>query len=144
MANQATNQEDKLTPEAKAFLDGHLSKIRERIIEAAVQDLGDTSESSSPIEPMLIAEASKKFAPGALVPVDARKVSAIQRVLEPITGLTFVCAVLAVLFGVLGLWADKTNSAGWLDIAKVFAGAVVGSTGAGVVSTAKGSTSRER
>jgi hypothetical protein len=61
---------------------------------------------------------------------------------ENITGLMFVTTLLTVTFGVLGAWglsasADaKTATSGFLDIAKLFAGALVGAAGAAGVSAA--------
>ena len=143
MPESQKTPDGRLSPGVQAFLDDHLAKIRERIIDEALRQGGDSPDRTA-IEPMVIAEATKSFAPGDLVPIGGRRVSTMQRLFEPVTGLTIVCAALAVVFGVLGLWADKANAAGWLDVAKVFAGAVVGSTGAGVVSSVRASTSRSR
>lgn len=41
---------------------------------------------------------------------------------------TLVCAVLCILFGSLGLFGAASTTPGFLDIAKIFAGALVGST----------------
>jgi hypothetical protein len=55
---------------------------------------------------------------------------------ENITGLMLVTAILTVAFGVLGAWgltaptAAKDATSGFLDIAKLFAGALVGAAGA--------------
>jgi len=46
--------------------------------------------------------------------------------------IAWVSAVLAIVFGVLGIFApghEPTQQQGWLDIAKIFAGAVVGAAG---------------
>lgn len=58
---------------------------------------------------------------------------------DNLTGLTVLSAVMALAFGGLGAWgisAGGTTGAatsGFLDIAKLFAGALVGAAGAGVV-----------
>lgn len=149
MQESPNTQHGRLSPGAHAFLDDHLAKIRERIIEEAARQAGGSPDGA--IEPMVVAEAAKSFAPGGLVPLGAKRVSTMQRLLEPVSGLTLVCAVLAIIFGLLGLWANSgagaanaANTSGWLDVAKVFAGAVVGSTGAGVVSSVRALTSQPR
>jgi hypothetical protein len=53
----------------------------------------------------------------------------INRVFSSISGLTIVSAILAIVFGYLG-YRSPANQSGLYDIAKIFAGAVVGSTGA--------------
>jgi hypothetical protein len=138
--------EVQLSDGAKAFLDGHLAKVRERIIEEAAKQ-SDSSIQPLALEPMALADAAKSFAPGDLVPVSSGRTSIWQRLFDPISGMTLVCALLAVVFGVLGLWAQKNAKAdaqSWLDVAKVFAGAVVGSTGAGIVSAKISSSSRTK
>jgi hypothetical protein len=63
-----------------------------------------------------------------------------HRLLSGITGITLVSAILAIAFGVLALvnigLADAQRST-LLDIAKLLAGAIVGSTGAAVAIGAK-------
>ena len=135
----------RLSPGAEAFLDDHLSRIRKNIIEEAERQAGNNS-SSTTIEPMIVAEAAKAFAPGSFVSPNLKRMNTIHRLLEPVSGLTIVCALLAIIFGSLGLWANNgpnaANATGWLDVAKVFAGAVVGSTGAGVVTSVRALTAQ--
>lgn len=57
----------------------------------------------------------------------------LRAIISPISGVTIICAVLAVVFGYLGLRQDGAQN-GFLDIAKIFAGAIVGS---GIVSAQK-------
>ncbi len=76
-------------------------------------------------------EAAKRFAPGVRFPAAFR-----ERILASLSGMTLVSAALALVFGVIGvigvLMGHGASAAPYLDIVKLFAGAVVGSTGAGV------------
>lgn len=76
------------------------------------------------IEPMTIAEAAKHFAPGRDVYEFRHRHSIIPWI------FTFVCAALTILFGILGLYVNEKNAQSWLDISKIFAGAIVGAAGA--------------
>ncbi len=59
-----------------------------------------------------------------------------SRIAESITGVTAISAVLAVVFGTLAL-VRLDDTEGFLDIAKIFAGAIVGSTAASTASRTK-------
>jgi hypothetical protein len=58
---------------------------------------------------------------------------------ENITGLMLVTAILTVAFGILGAWGisnSTTATSGFLDIAKLFAGTLVGAAGAAGIGAA--------
>lgn len=125
-----------LTPVEEQMLDNHLKRIRKLIVEEAVRIAKDrgVQPPQSP-EELDVAEAAKRFAPGKKFPEDALW----QRTKSSLSGITLVSALLAVIFGILGALvnsghlANAGNSTAYFDIAKLFAGAVVGSTGAGAV-----------
>jgi hypothetical protein len=111
----------------REWLDAHMAVVENLIVERAHSQNGDRG-----ITPMDIADAAKVFAPGKSI----SEVKGAWRV-----GFTTWCALLTLAFGFLGLLAGAGklgtapgNAQGWLDIAKVFAGAVVGSSGAEALS----------
>jgi hypothetical protein len=94
-----------------------------------------------------IAEAVSRYAPGVPISTDRRKddISFRRRFGAALTPVTVVSAFLAVVFGGIGLaivlWGGDNGSVqysqGAFDIAKIFAGAIVGSTGASIATNAK-------
>ena len=86
---------------------------------------------------MAVAKAAELYAPGRefMQPKEAAPTPFWSRISESFSGITLVSAALAVIFGVFGYLehGDKDNAQRWLDVAKIFAGAVVGSAGATVV-----------
>jgi len=128
-----------LTPGEELWLKEHLSQIETKIREEAIK-LSDAANRSGMIEPLDVAEAARRYAPGTLLPmqpVGLPPQGFWSRVTESISGITLISALLAFIFGTLGLL--KPNAAqGWLDIAKIFAGAVVGSAGASVAAAVRG------
>ena len=116
------------------WLEAHLLTIQEKIRSQA-QSMAD-SDGRKTIEPRDIAEAAKLYAPGELVPttLSPEPLTFRQRVLSSISGITLISAILAVVFGIIGYFSrgEAQITAGAWDIAKIFAGAVVGSTGATV------------
>lgn len=108
------------------WLDNHLELIRQLITQEAFRTAGER-ELQSP-NGLDVAEAAKRFAPGAKFPDEP---SFSERIKSSLSGITLVSALLAVVFGVLGV-LQQQNQAAYFDIVKLFAGAIVGSTGAGV------------
>jgi hypothetical protein len=57
-----------------------------------------------------------------------------RMILSSITGVTIISGILAIVFGLIGYFVgirgDVTSVQGFIDVAQIFAGAVVGSTGA--------------
>lgn len=139
-----------LSPGSKAWLDDHLAMIRKKIVDEAFRSTQSSSATEGDegpilIDPALIPEAAKKFAPGGIVPPYRTfgYVPFWSRMAESISGITVVSAILALGFGFLG-FKDSTKKDSWLDISKIFAGAIVGSAGVAVSSSIrKKSTSSE-
>ena len=124
------SEEGYLSPGAKAWLEDHLLYIKSKIIEEA-QKVAKESRGEDTIQPLDVAEAAKLYAPGRQVTAQ-KETSFWHRVGDSITGITLVSAILAIVFGLLGYFTASQE--GWLDIAKIFAGAVVGSAGAAMTS----------
>ena len=111
--------------------------MRNKIVEEAVALAAQDSRQT--VEPRDIAEATKTFAPGVEVSQLSRSATKVDpaasrrtfwlEILSWTPSITTVSALLAVVFGVIG-WQAKDSSA--FDIAKVFAGAIVGAAGATV------------
>jgi hypothetical protein len=133
---RSPSESSPLTRVEEEMLDNHLNRIRRLIVDEAVRIARDRGvQPPQPPEELDVAEAAKRFAPGKKVPEDALW----QRTKNSLSGITMVSALLAVVFGILGALvnyghlANAGNSTAYFDIAKLFAGAVVGSTGAGAV-----------
>jgi hypothetical protein len=125
-----------------AWLTAHLHVIEEKI-RGQAKALAD-AEGRDKIEPRDISAASMRYAPGDPFPdkQPADSLSFTQRILLSISGVTLMSGLLAIVFGLIGAWQTRENNpqmaAGAFDIAKIFAGAIVGSTGAAIASTVKG------
>ena len=127
-----------LDPVNEKFLDTHLQRIRKLIVDEAWRIAKDRSVQDP--EGMDVAEAARKFAPGIKFPAEP---SLWERTKGSLSGVTVVSAALAVVFGFLGVWvagghlAEAGSYNAYFDIAKLFAGAIVGSTGAGIMRGAR-------
>jgi hypothetical protein len=123
-----------LTLGSEQWLEEHMAVIRRDIVDQAEMLANEEgSGGSHPIEPRFVAEAAKAYAPGTRLPHPEAH-PALRRLVSGVTGITVMSALLAVIFGALALFkVDAQNTTGFLDIAKLLAGAVVGSTGASVV-----------
>lgn len=124
-------QPPSLTQGSSVWLSEHLQRVQEKIVEQAGK-LAERDNRTN-IEPRDVAEAVKTFAPGIAVPGMAPEpltgLSLIHAIVSWAPSITTVSALLAVVFGIIG-WQAKDSSA--FDIAKVFAGAIVGAAGATV------------
>jgi hypothetical protein len=113
------------------FLTEQLATVKERILREAAQKA--TKENRKVVELNDIASAYSKYVEGAPAIPQRSSIQVIplfiERVFSSVSALTIVSAFLAVAFGYLGYKAT-THQEGLYDIAKIFAGAVVGSTGA--------------
>jgi hypothetical protein len=82
-----------------------------------------------------------EYAPGDPYPVNLPWWS---RVLESISGVTLLSAILAVAFGFIGLYLTtkgaQGTATGYFDTMKLFAGAIVGSAGASLTGVARGAS----
>ena len=115
----------KFTPGSALWLSEHLDEVRTKIVERAL-NLAAQSDSST-VRPAELAKAASYFAPGT--PVRGSGWFA-DKILASLSGVTVVAAVLAIIFGWLGVYTDQ---AVYFDIVKLFAGTVLGSAGAAVV-----------
>lgn len=113
-------------------------------IEAKIRKRADAMADSEkrPVEPRDIASAAMLYAPGLLYPDKKTELDIpfFRRTALSITGVTLISGLLAITFGLIGYFAAKGDQAiasGAWDIAKIFAGAVVGSTGSTVATTLK-------
>lgn len=133
----ASGSPDILSQAEQAWLDEHLKAIEQKIKDAA-REIAQANGRTNEITPMDVSEATRLYAPGDRVITSRREISWGGRILDSISGVTLISGLLAVAFGVIGFLATGSSpgspSPGWIDIAKIFAGAVVGSTGAGVAS----------
>jgi hypothetical protein len=132
------NGQPPLSQGTTAWLSDHLASIEAKIIDEARKLI-----TNGATEQMAVAEAARRYAPGDQFPEnrDPKPTPFWSRIAESISGITLVTAVLAIIFGVLGLLdihGDKESAQRWIDVAKIFAGAVVGSAGVSAVSSAKG------
>ena len=151
-------------PTLPPFLDeaisDHLARLRRTIVhraeELALQDVRRSSWSDAPgtddaleISPIQCLRAIEEIAPGTLDPSSATaKVNFWEAFLESVSPVTLICAILTIAFASFGLiiihkeGKGDINPTAYLDIAKIFAGAIVGSASAAMVHTAKRSRAR--
>ena len=128
---------DGTTEPLSKLLQSELSRVEERIRQDA-QTLAEARERG---EPNLqdVAEAYSQHVLGTAALEG--QASLRDRVVSSISGITLVSAILAIIFGLLGYFATTGNAdadaRGLYDIAKIFAGAVVGSTGAAAAVSGK-------
>lgn len=114
-----------LSSGGRNWLSEHLNSLELKIKDEA-RNIA-TNEGRETIEPKDISRAALKYAPGIQYP---DVLSFREKILSSISGVTIVSAILVVVFGIMGVWRNDPN---YLDIVKIFAGAIVGSTGTGVV-----------
>ena len=110
------------------WLNDHLERIRKLITDEAVR--AANFRGADHAEGLDVAMAAKTYAPGDKFRDEPKF---FERIGASLSGITLVSALLAVVFGFIG-WLRPTDAA-YFDIVKLFAGAVVGSTGAGVALT---------
>ena len=118
----------------KLWLQEHLDEIKKKIEARAEKIISGDGLS----EQMAVAKAAGEFAPGHefIQPKEPPPIPFWSRISESFSGITLVSAALVVIFGLLGFYDHSAPDSAqrWLDIAKIFAGAVVGSAGASVIS----------
>lgn len=130
-----------LSKNLNASLDDHLAKLKEQIADrayalaSASTDSPVTSEGEGVhVDLSILAKAIDEVTKGRFTPLEHR-----TRFFDLFPPFTCVCALLCLAFATLGLLplvATDSNVAakvggqasGFLDIAKIFAGAIVGST----------------
>lgn len=125
-----------LHPGQRSWLIEHVELLVEDIVKEAQKE---AQKRGGELRPTDISEATKLYAPGA--PVREGEPSWWQRIASSISGVTLISGLLALAFGVIGAYLlhknGGTSAPGYFDIAKVFAGAVAGSTGVSVASGLK-------
>ena len=136
--NVSTQSEDsQLIDASEAWLNEHFKFIRRKILNRACelqeQDI-ERSLSDRSLEVKYVSLAAMEYAPGDPF---ARVVTFKERIYSSISGITVISALLVAFFGILGVVAlmgfqgiKTENAAGFFDVVKIFAGAIVGSTGA--------------
>lgn len=129
-----------VVPDDYLWLDDHLFEVREKIITRARQLL-DSAEYKY-TKASAISEAAKEYAPGMRFPQDPR-FSWRENILSQLSAVTLISALLAIVFGTIAFGISYAaeegkpvpDVSGYIDLVKIFAGAIVGSTGAAVVAT---------
>ena len=138
-----------LSPSLKASLDDHLARVRDQIADRADEIANATSgpgeSTQNSVDLSSLAKAIDEMIKGQQNPSEGK-----LRFFDLFPPFTCVCAVLCLAFATLGLlplFADQAvaakataSASGFLDIAKIFAGAIVGST----TSIALGSSKAKR
>jgi hypothetical protein len=112
-------------------LEDHLAKIRKKILDRA-QEIA--SEAKDELSVTHLAAAIGEYAPGKQV-LPTGEVVAKGGFFDYVPPVALLSAILAFAFAALGLWAilgqpdvkSGLGTQGFLDIAKIFAGAIVGS-----------------
>jgi hypothetical protein len=136
---QSDNQKQKAEAVFEKAVNQHLQSIRQKI-EAKAVELAD----GEPPSLIHLARAAELFAPGneIHIPPIVEK----RHFFDFFPPIAVLYAILTCVFAALGLWAllgapeaAKTtlNNQGFLDIAKIFAGAIAGSTTTAITSTLK-------
>ena len=109
-----------LDPEAQAVVDNHITRVK----VGAEQHLS-TTHGQNPTT----GQVAQAVADVAGLEAGVAQKSFLRATFESVPGLAFVAAVMAIIFGVLAYYSEATERTQWLDIVKVFAGAVVGAAG---------------
>jgi hypothetical protein len=138
---------DALEGSLSEYLESTRVRIVERATEIASMPPTPTAEDASgpaivKVEIIHLAKAIEEVTPGFGGSLVSSRVGFFDRISGGLTSFTGVSAILAILFSILGLCALlvpaakdlKGQSQAFLDVAKIFAGAVVGSAGVTVVS----------
>jgi hypothetical protein len=124
------------------WLEEHL-KLIEKKIRTEADKIAEREGHGEDVEPGDIATAALLYAPGNQFPAggDVLNIPFWRRMALSITGVTLVSGLLAIVFGVLGYFEKNGQNpqlaSGAFDIAKIFAGAVVGSTGSSLAAGTK-------
>lgn len=136
----------------KTVLSDHLEKLRTRILQRATEIASESRRSTSEEESAIaksgqveidlphLTKALREIEPG--FDPDSAPQGIGRQISDAMRSFTAALAIMAIIFAVLGLFALQSNSPAakglknqsdaFLDVAKIFAGAIVGSTGAAV------------
>jgi hypothetical protein len=150
MVNEA--EDSRFTDSVLNALQEHLSDVKKQIKKRAIElAMEDQQQKDQKVGLKYMTSALNEFAPGHKVP--KTQPGLIERFFTIFSPLTVISTVLAIVFGVLGLWgsgafgkinpdaAKLLEPKAYLDIAKIFAGAIVGSATASAISERKKPTS---
>lgn len=135
----------------EACLRKHLDTVKVAIASRARElassaSSADSAATEPPVSIVHLSQAIREYAPGEMLPAPYSSKPDKLGFLDYFPPFTLMCAGLAFAFGVFGIIALARNGAvkdlggGFVDIAKVFAGAIVGSTSA----IALGTSARRR
>ncbi|MCP4745402.1 MAG: hypothetical protein GY874_04560 [Desulfobacteraceae bacterium] len=114
-----------LSSGCKIWFDDHLASIRQQILQETSQISGNGG--SKKVLPKHVSQAALEFAPERRYPSDPTWG---QKIIGTVSGITVISAILAVASGMIDYFDKGTQ---YIDIVKIFAGAIVGSTGASAV-----------
>ncbi len=122
-------------------LEEHMEKIKKKIMNRALEIASDAQDELSVTH---LAAAIDEFAPGTHV-FSHGEVTVKRDFFDYVPPVALLSTILAFAFAALGLWAiqgqqnikEGLGGQGFLDIAKIFAGAIVGSATAVVASGAR-------
>jgi len=131
-------------------LSEHLNKVQSAIKDRAQEFAekergGESGKIDATIGIDHLNRAIQEFAPGrAITPVVLKGPGVWRRLLDSVSPVTIISMVLSVVFAAFGLWAilglgdaeaKAISGTAYLDIAKIFAGAIVGSTSVAITSS---------
>ena len=139
-----------LSEALESALTAHLNSVRTAIKQRAQElaqgeRLDDRAASEAAVEIGHLARAINEYAPGRAV-TSVAPAGVWQRFLDSVSPVTIISAVLTIIFAAFGLWAilgpeaakgGGVQGAAYLDIAKIFAGAIVGSASVAVASAVR-------
>jgi hypothetical protein len=131
-----------LPQELKQSLQHHMDQVRDKIAKRAIEIFKQDEQATQQITVIHLSEAIKEYAPGRQVPL---AVPTQRSRLESLSSVPIISTILAVVFGGLGLLAilsgtaDKIGGQAYLDISKIFAGAIVGSASVAASTAFRGS-----
>ncbi|WP_226701877.1 hypothetical protein [Microbulbifer elongatus] len=122
------------------WLNEHLFEIREKIVARANELLLDADYELT--KAAALSEAAKEYAPGKRFPGEHQH-SWRASILSQLSAVTLISALLAIVFGCIAFGISIAaeegepvpDVSGYIDLVKIFAGAVVGSTGAAAVAS---------
>ena len=147
MANE--NIDSKFSENVLGSIQEHISVLTERIKHRAIElSMDDGQNKEQKVGITYVTAAITEYAPGYSVPprMKAIRLRWWEVFFTYVSPLTIISAMLAILFAVLGLWASGAvgeltdakvkllDGKAYLDIAKIFAGAIVGSATASAAS----------
>jgi hypothetical protein len=145
-------EQPQLSPSLEAVVKEHLELIHQAILQRAAQ-LALEEASANPgqattppsITPTQCLKAISQIAPGGRVDsfTVEESIPFWHRFAGAVSPITLISSFLTIVFAGFGLWAllsprgASINGQAYLDIAKIFAGAIVGSASVAAVSTTR-------